>query len=270
VNLVNEIMGDAALRDRYQIWQVFYPTNLPIPENLRMIREALLATLAAVDPDATALASERMTLVGHSMGGVIARLLLVESGDALWSEFFGETIDPARRERFATLAPYLDLKPLPQVDAAIFLASPHRGAPMASDWRGRMAARVVSLPVTTAQTISSVADSIANEIPLRAASLRKRRNSITTLSDRDDYLRATASLGIAPGVDYHSIIGRHDPNEPLEESSDGVVPYTSAHLEGAASELVVQSRHSVQDTPQAILEIRRILRQKEENACPRC
>jgi hypothetical protein len=38
-----------------------------------------------------------------------------------------------------------------------------------------------------------------------------------------------------------------------------VVPYRSAHLQGAESELVITSGHSVQETPQAILEIRRIL-----------
>ena len=43
--------------------------------------------------------------------------------------------------------------------------------------------------------------------------------------------------------------------------SDGLVPYASAHLDGAASELVVTpSGHSVHATPQAILDLRRILR----------
>jgi hypothetical protein len=38
-----------------------------------------------------------------------------------------------------------------------------------------------------------------------------------------------------------------------------VVPYQSAHLDGADSELAVPSWHSVQETPAAILELRRIL-----------
>src|SRR6202008_4993062 len=84
--LVAALGADVALRDEYQIWQVFYPTNTPIPENLRPIRAALLPTFAALDPAGTARASERVTLVGHSMGGVIARLLVVDSGDALWHE----------------------------------------------------------------------------------------------------------------------------------------------------------------------------------------
>jgi hypothetical protein len=121
------------------------------------------------------------------------------------------------------------------------------------------------LPQDAVQTLGSVADAIAGDTPLRAASLRKRRNSITNLSDHDDYLRATAGFALAPEVTFHTIVGRCDAEVPLERSSDGVVPYASSHLDGAASELVVPSHHSVQDTPQAILEIRRILREKKES-----
>ena len=46
---------------------------------------------------------------------------------------------------------------------------------------------------------------------------------------------------------------------PKEEGNDGVVAYTSAHIDEAVSELVVRSSHSVQGNPQAIEEIRRIL-----------
>jgi hypothetical protein len=46
----------------------------------------------------------------------------------------------------------------------------------------------------------------------------------------------------------------------LQDSDDGLVPYKSSHLDGADSELAVPSWHSVQETPAAILELRRILR----------
>jgi pimeloyl-ACP methyl ester carboxylesterase len=254
VNLVNEIMGDEALRRRYQVWQVFYPTNLPIPENVRNIRAALQDALHPGD---------RVTLIGHSMGGVISRLLLVDSGDSLWQTFFDRPIDPAERQRLAVLEPYLTLSPLPQVDRAIFLASPHRGAPMAHAWIGRTVSHLVRLPASALHTLSSLADAIGSELPLQAEALRHRQlSSIAYLSDQDRYLRATSTLPIAPGVPYHSIIGRVDPRVQLAQSSDGVVPYSSAHLDGAASEEVVTSGHSVQKTAPAILAIRAILNQR--------
>ena len=42
--------------------------------------------------------------------------------------------------------------------------------------------------------------------------------------------------------------------------TDGVVPYTSSHLDGAASEVIIKGGHSIQETPEAVLELRRILR----------
>ena len=41
--------------------------------------------------------------------------------------------------------------------------------------------------------------------------------------------------------------------------SDGVVPYSSSHLDGAASELIVRSGHSVHRCPGAMQELLRIL-----------
>jgi pimeloyl-ACP methyl ester carboxylesterase len=246
VNLVNEIMGEETLRRRYQVWQVFYPTNLPIPENVRNIRAALQS---ALHPD------DRVTLVGHSMGGVISRLLVVDSPNGLWQTFFDRPVDAAQRERLFVLEPYLTLSPLPRVDQAIFLASPHRGSPMAHAWIGRFASRLVHLPSSALQTIGALADAISGELPLQAEVLRHRGfSSVAYLSDEDRYLRATSELPIAAGVTYHSIIG----------SNDGVVPYSSSHLDGAASEHIVTSGHSVQKTVAAILVVRGILRREEE------
>ncbi|MBQ7248967.1 MAG: alpha/beta hydrolase, partial [Deltaproteobacteria bacterium] len=72
-------------------------------------------------------------------------------------------------------------------------------------------------------------------------------------------IQASTKLPIASSVPFHSIIGNNTPGVPLEKSNDGIVPYSSAHLEGAASEKVIVSGHSVQETPQGILELRRII-----------
>jgi hypothetical protein len=54
---------------------------------------------------------------------------------------------------------------------------------------------------------------------------------------------------------------------PVEDGSDGVVRYQSAHIEGVQSELIVRSGHSVQANPQTVLEVRRILLLDAEEAC---
>src|SRR4029077_2030189 len=60
-------------------------------------------------------------------------------------------------------------------------------------------------------------------------------------------------------VPYYSIIGdRGRGNTP--NSSDGVVPYWSSHLDGAQSELIVPGPHGSYALPQTIAELKRILR----------
>ena len=89
--------------------------------------------------------------------------------------------------------------------------------------------------------------------------MRTTPTAIHQLDDRDLFLQATSRLSIAPGIRYHSIIARRNPADPPESSSDGVVPFTSAYLPGAASTLIVNAGHDVQQTSEAIVEIRRIL-----------
>jgi hypothetical protein len=60
------------------------------------------------------------------------------------------------------------------------------------------------------------------------------------------------------GVPYHSIIGDRGKGD-TPESSDGVVPYWSSHLDGAASEKIVPSGHGSNENPEGIEEFRRIL-----------
>ena len=75
-------------------------------------------------------------------------------------------------------------------------------------------------------------------------------------------------LPIEAGLKYHSIIAQRKPELPLQQSDDGLVPYWSAHLPGALSEKVIISGHSVQETPQAVLEVRRILHRDIDDVGP--
>jgi hypothetical protein len=58
-------------------------------------------------------------------------------------------------------------------------------------------------------------------------------------------------------VDVAAVLGKG----PISGLGDGVVMYTSAHLEGVGTELVVHSGHSTQAVPETIEEVRRILRE---------
>ena len=165
-----------------------------------------------------------------------------------------------RQQLQGELASVLEFSPVPNVRNAIFIAAPHRGTDFANHRFVRWASNLVTMPFSMLEKFADAALAVANASPRINTQELHIPNSIDNLSDKDMFLRAAANLPIAPDVRYYSIIGNNTPGVPLEQSSDGVVPYTSSHLAGAQSELVIRSGHSVQETPQAIIELRRILR----------
>jgi len=259
VNVANELMGDEELRKHYQIWQFYYPTNMPIALNHEAIRQTLGDAVRHFDPDDANCASRGMVIVGHSMGGIIARLMVSSSGDSLWNRLVASRVhDRTRLGRIRQrVAHFFRFEPLPQVDRVVFIAAPHRGTDLAGSRLGRWIGRMVRMPLAT---LEKFADVLPDIIPDEGAGRRRAiPTSIENLDKSDAFVQAAADLPISARVRYHSIIAQRRPAVPLEASDDGLVPYWSSHLDGAASEKVVHARHSVQETPPAVMELKRIL-----------
>ena len=257
VDLANEILGDEALREHYQIWQVYYPTNMPIALNHAMIRRSLGDTLAHFDPSGQAPSSSDLVLVGHSMGGVIARLMVSSSDQSLVQ--LAAAHSQLTPEQMKRIDPMLRFEPFPQVSSAIFIAAPHRGTTFAGGRLGRWMAGFIRFPVTV---LEELAHTLApNATASNHESLGHIPNSVDNLDENDPFVRAVAGFPISTQVRYHSIVAQADPLVALVDSDDGLVPYRSAHLPGAQSEKVIISGHSVQQNAAAILEIQRILRE---------
>ncbi|MFL6586692.1 MAG: esterase/lipase family protein [Luteimonas sp.] len=261
VNVANEVLGDETLRQNFQIWQIYYPTNMPIALNHAQIRRTVDDALTHFDPDRRARASQDMVVVGHSMGGVIARLMVSSSGDALWDAVMADReIAPGDLRRVRRrLSPFLRFEPMPQIERAVFIAAPHHGTDIAGTRAGRWISRLVRLPLTFLENFDDVLQTLAGSAQTPDGSTGRIPNSIDNLSASDPFVRAAADLPRAPGVTLHTIIAQRDPAVPLAQSNDGLVPYASAHLDDAVSEKVIVSGHSVQETAPAILELRRIL-----------
>lgn len=255
VNTANDVLGDDDLRARYQVWLMYYPTNLPLPYNHQAIRETVLKTLKDMDPSGAAKASHGMVVVGHSMGGLLTRLMVSSSNgshllDQTLQELRGKGDDASKvREE---LAPLLEFDPMPEVRRAVFIATPHFGTPSAEGVLAAIVSRLSSIPQglsTRYSASAAVLATVSGRLPL----------SIDNLKESDPFVKDIAELPISPDVVYHSIIAVKNPTN-LATATDGFVPYRSAHLAGAASEKVIVSGHSVQQTPEAVLELRRILR----------
>lgn len=262
INTANAMIGyDRDLRRDYQIWQVYYPTNVPIAVTRAKIQAALTETLDHFDPDRSTRASNDMVLIGHSMGGVIARLLVSSSQGEL-TDVVRMRSDLPKDERDALLMqlhPYLQFEPMPEFTRAIFLAAPHRGSPKADLTLAHWLSRLIRLPAELLEQNATLLEAMKHASPLGEPT--RSPNSIDNLSVHNPFISRAAELPISARVAYHSIIGTYRQGGlPLEESSDGVVPYWSSHLKDAESEAVVPSWHDVQSKPEAMMEIRRILR----------
>lgn len=261
VELLKAMRRDPEVSRHFQVWTFLYGTGTPVLFNALELRTDLEKTIRAVDPRDHDFATRHIVVVGHSMGGLMTHTLVSSSGDALWKALF--TVAPQQMRGDPTAIRHftegLHFRRNPRVVRAIFAATPHRGSKIADSWIGRISASLIRLPPDLQTGIMDVVSNNPDAITVPAQAFERDMNfsSVHTLSPRDPPLNALADLPI--GVPFHSVIGQHDAG-PREKSSDGVVAYTSAHLDGAASERIVHSGHGVCDNPDAQNEIIRILR----------
>ena len=128
---------------------------------------------------------------------------------------------------------------------------------MAAHRLGRLGSSLVRLPVTLLRAggdAIKIMTMSAGDLPLR-----RIPNSIDTLAPSNRFVKAINTIPMTKGIPYHSIMGDRG-REDTPNSSDGVVPYWSSHLDDAESELIVPSNHSAHQNRQAIEEVRRILK----------
>src|SRR5580658_5683323 len=255
--MANELLGDPAIASRYQIWFFIYHSGNPIALSAMRLRESLVAARKDIDPDGKDLALNKMVVIGHSQGGLLTKMTVVDSGTRFWDSrtkvpFDKAELDPETRD---LLARAMFVKPLPFVNQVIFIATPHRGSYMASNPIVKLGNKFINLP-------GGLAKSAVQLGKLRESRMLGTPFVIPTALDNMDasnpFIKTLSSLPIAPGVDAHSIIPVKGTG-PVEDGNDGVVEYKSAHIDGVESELVVRSGHSTQATPETIEEVRRIL-----------
>ncbi|MGL5095890.1 MAG: esterase/lipase family protein, partial [Planctomycetia bacterium] len=254
----NDLQADPVLRSRYQFWFLFYPTGNPIPLSAALLRSSLAQARWAFDPDGADPALDQMVLVGHSMGGLLSKMMLQSSGDELWKIVANRPIDElnADEREIDRLRRLYFFEPQPYVGRVIFLATPHQGSPLANRLIGRLGAFFIRLP----QGIVKARNELARDNPDFFTQRYKRLpTSIDNLSPNDPILQTVARLPLDGAVPLHSIIANRPGAPPPPNGSDGVVKYPSAHLDQAESEVVVPAGHVCNNHPLAILEMRRIL-----------
>jgi pimeloyl-ACP methyl ester carboxylesterase len=253
--MIDSLRNDHWLREHYQFWVYSYPSGYPYPYSAALFRQDLDGIDRAFPNH------KRVVLIGHSMGGMICRLMIMDAGDKIWRDFFATSPakTPLSSDTRKLLEESLVFNHRPDVQRVIFISTPHRGSKIASGWIGRIGAALVRTPRLFTSVYASTKPLLVSDPAART--LKRMPNSVDTLEPNDRFVQAVDRLPMTRGIPYHSIMGdRGRGNTP--NSSDGIVPYWSSHVDGAQSELIVDSGHDAQTNPEAIHEVARILKEK--------
>ena len=254
--LVNELENDPRFWQSYEIWLFMYNTGNPVAYSAMLLREALTRVVKESDPDGTDRRLQQMVVIGHSQGGLLTKMTAIDSGMHLWPfKVPAEELDLDAETR-ELLTNALLIKPLPFVRRLIFIATPHRGSYQALGFLGNLASWLVHLPGRFTKLSVELVTLQSKGILL--APVTGMPTSVDNMNPNNRFIRALSAIPIADGVVAHSIVGV-DGSGPPAEGGDGVVKYSSAHIDGVESEKIVRSGHSMQGNPETIQEVKRIL-----------
>ena len=123
-----------------------YNTGNPVAYSAMLLRDALIEVVKELDPDDKDTGLKRMVVMGHSQGGLLTKMTVIDSGMHLWPfSVPPEELDLDVETR-DLLTHALMIKPLPFVRRVIFIATPHRGSYQALGILGSFASWMVNLP----------------------------------------------------------------------------------------------------------------------------
>jgi pimeloyl-ACP methyl ester carboxylesterase len=264
--LNNTLTADPVLRQRYQAWSFMYGSGNALPISAGELRDALTAVVQKLDPEGTNTLLRQMVIIGHSQGGLLTKLTASSTGDRIWRAISDKPLEELSlaEDQRARLRRLLFLEPLPFVRRVIYISTPHRGSYLASSFTRRLASRLMSLPSATIGTprdLASLGKGSRAEKFLRG----RAPSSLDGMSPKNPGLLALADIPVAPTIKAHSIIAVQGDGD-AQRGRDGVVAYTSAHVDYVASELIVRSSHSCLNHSATIEEVRRILREHLQDA----
>ncbi|MDD2601007.1 MAG: alpha/beta fold hydrolase [Kiritimatiellae bacterium] len=252
----NTLMADPLLRQNCQFWFYLYDSAKPVVQSAVDLRQSIEDMSKQLDPEGKDPMLQQMVVIGHSQGGLLTKLTATHTGETLLVAATGKTLaqlelPPEEEKLVRKLAIF---EPLPEVKRVIFISTPHRGSYLAGSFARRLAQYFITLP----QQAATITAELLTLTPKLSPGVKLASTSIDTMAPNNPAMLALAEIPVTPPIKAHSIISvKGDAVPPA--GNDGVVEYSSAHIEGVESEFVVRSPHSCQGNPLTIEEVRRIL-----------
>lgn len=259
--MINNLRADPLITEKYQFWNFFYDSGKRIGLSAGELANALSGLVNRLDPEGANANLHRMIVIGHSQGGLLTKIIATDTGDVFVRMATGKSLaelDVSAKEK-ARIKQEAISKPLPFVKRVVFISTPHRGSFLSKNWVRTLVLKVISLPQNVIQSTVSLMEILAN-VGISEAHAQQYINmtSLDAMSPNNPILQTLADIPLAKGITGHSIVAIVGDKTP-PEGDDGVVEYTSAHVDYVESEFLVRSGHSCQSHPLVIEEVRRIL-----------
>jgi pimeloyl-ACP methyl ester carboxylesterase len=259
---LNDLRSIPEIRDRYQFWFYLYPTGGSFWESAADLREELARTRRIFDPDHKQPAFDQMVVVGHSMGGLIARLMSLESGDRFWNAVSDTPFEnvAASAEVKRQLGRAYFFEPVPEVRRVVTIASPHRGSGEANPFYRSLLRSVVTLPERTTRVGRELLD--GEKRVFRNEGKAVPVTSLDALAPTSPLIPVLAETPNSRRVAYHNIFAVQPQKDALGYDGDGIVEIASAKRDDFDSQIMIEATHTTAHRhPLAILELQRILRE---------
>ena len=265
-NLINQLQADPKIKNHYQFWTFSYPTGIPLHYSAMRLRKELQAMQKKYDPTGMNPNLQKIVLVGHSMGGILSRLMVSKNNDELPPWIPSPINNSQSSQKSEDLATEMFIfNPQKFIGRVIFIATPHRGTEIASLKISRIVNSVIRIPIEIQNSLLSGLR-LNPDIPFEEATALMKMKSIDNVHPNSYLIRSMQAEPISPEVPFHSIIGtgKFSRKKPLSETNDLVVSYQSAHLKGAQSELTVPAWHNLHKYNETITEVGKILKQHNQ------
>lgn len=225
--MIDTLSRDPLVKARFQFLTLRYNSLQSIPESGIQLVRSLDEARHRFDADGRDPAFERIVIVGHSLGGLVAKAT---------SQDFRRSHPESSRAASGGGRP----TPGARVTRYVFVATPHRGSPINHG------------------ALQSSGSWLAGRLSSGSPGGEPRLSSVDQLTWDHPLLAELERTRLAEGTPFHSIIATL--SDPLTDGgTDGVVPVASARLIGARSEVVLRTHHYCVNRPEFVEAVRRIL-----------
>ena len=265
MEMFNDLRSSPDIRRHYQFWFYLYPTGQPFWLSAAQLRRDLAETRQVLDPQHREPALDQMVLVGHSMGGLVARLQTLESGEDYWklaSRIPWEQVKATSDVR-QKLGETFYFHANPSIRRVVTIATPHGGSKFSNQTTQYLLDKLISWPTAIVNTQQQLFRD--NPEMVFPESLLRIESSIDSLAPTSPILAVMQGSPRAPWVKYNNIIGQIPQSSwwhKLADDTDGVVTVQNALSPDAEPALIVPDFHmTVHCHPLAVMEVRRILQE---------